>query len=205
MKMMLFIFFAFACFLNAAQEINLFVLKDSSVVQSRVKQMSSIFPELSWNKPGLYLFVEKRELRLFYLNSSGKIQLYQYPSQKESKWLNPEKYLEERKLIESRKWDNKCRTEIIIDRSVMDSIFSLHIESIPYFEEYVFTKEKKKTGYMHGENFATAYLGYLNDEKGTHLFFVRPIQASKPPISLLMENLERFALPPFDFKIGECK
>ena len=74
--------------------------KDAPVsVNFRKNALDGIFSQakIDWDGDGLYIFRERGDsLRLIVVAKGGEAVLYQKPSQKESRWRNPEAYLRER-------------------------------------------------------------------------------------------------------------
>ena len=77
-----FILLFFSCYVWSNNIFTAYNIKETSVFDIRKQMMQSVFPSISWDKPGLYLFLEKSYLQLFYFDFTDKVEYYQYPKQK---------------------------------------------------------------------------------------------------------------------------
>lgn len=183
---------------------SMFSIMDTSMIVHKQKQMSTIFQKISWNEPGLYLFLEKSYLQLFYFNHSQKMEYYQYPLQKKSKWLEPEAYLEERKQIESNDWTQKCHAEIEVTDSLLKNLYGLHIEQFPYIVD-----EEMEVSFRYGKDETVMFWGVLIDESGKHYFKFRRLKGDektlKMPYSLFLPVYHMLDQYPFNVKLDSCK
>lgn len=197
---------------HSNESMRVYDIKDTSIFYYRQNLMSSIFPDISWDKPGLYLFLEKSYLQLFYFDYTNKVEYYQYPQQKKSKWLEPEEYLKERNKIESKNWLNLCFSKIIVDSTSLETFFNLHIEEYPYIvNEYnkgLYDVEMEPS-YKYGKDDVVLYLGFKVDEFGKNYFIFRRFNSGnkylKPPVSNYLPAYQGIDEFPFVIKLEDCK
>jgi len=174
--------------------------QDSSMSLYRIELFKSIFSKdfLNWDRDGFYLFIEENGInRLFYFNEEKKmksVELYQYPKQRYSPWLDSEKYLEERDKIASRKdWSHTCYVEIPVEETLLKNMRDLHLERLPYLLledlDYVTRQE------IQIRSDDALILGFIKDHEHYQYFYfrdVRWIKATWP--SLFLAYVELFDL-----------
>lgn len=199
-----FLFLFFSCYVWSSDLFTIYNIKDTSVFDTRKQLMSSIFPDISWNKPGMYLFLEKSYIQLFYFDYTDKVEYYQYPKQKKSKWLEPEEYLKERQKISLVNWIDKCHSEIKIDSFALNDLYNLQIETYPYV-----VSEKMKLSSQYNPDEIILYMGFKNDVKKSHYFMFRRFLNDEknltPPLSFYRRILSLFEKYPFNMKMEDCR
>lgn len=107
---------------------------DSTFIRLQALSFLKVFPSFEI-KNGSYIFYEKNGIRrlFFYSENKDVLVMYQYPMQKESKWLNPEKYLEERKRKEQNKInESACRYKFENSEDLIKILDSFQLEKNPY-------------------------------------------------------------------------
>jgi hypothetical protein len=107
---------------------------DSAFIRLQALSFLKVFPSFEI-KNGSYIFYEKNGIRrlFFYGENKDVLVMYQYPMQKESKWLNPEKYLEERKRKEQNKInESACRYKFENSEELIKILDSFQLEKNPY-------------------------------------------------------------------------
>src|SRR5574344_2262542 len=198
----------FACIVTSeAAEYSLYLVNDSSSFAIRKHTMNTTFPELSWDKPGLYLFLERKYLQLFYFDDSNKIEYYQYPRQRKSKWLEPEAFLKEREKISTGNWTSQCHSRIDADVSVVKETYDLHMETFPEIvaedaNDFVKDLGEKKN------NEVLVYIGMKIDESGKHFFVFKRLfrdDVKRHPLDLYARLYRFFEKQPFTLMLEECK
>ena len=94
-------------------------------VNFRKNALDGIFSQakIDWDGDGLYIFRERGDsLRLIVVAKGGEAVLYQKPSQKESRWRNPEAYLREREGLKGYSDFEKCMERFTLDSASYNEI-----------------------------------------------------------------------------------
>lgn len=196
--------FIFVVYSFAGNSYRVLDAKDSMDVGYRINTLSKVFDDLSWDNPGLYLFIENKTLRLFFMDFSNEVFIYQYPPTKASKWIEPERYLKERDEVLSNEWKTKCRATVTIDLVDVSKIQDLHLEEIPFV--------LKNDHYYYADDFnldQTLFFGMFVDESGKHYFKIKQFEKDEsnlaPPLTYLLPAYHRLKKPPFDIILEACK
>lgn len=165
--------------------------KDSSDIVFRKDRMSSLFANkpIDWNRDGIYLFIEqKNDLRLFVIGNDVYVDVFQYPKQKISKWLNPVEYLKEREKLSSRGLDDACHQQVAADTAFFNEVRSIS------FEEYPMIIPAKRKSVEHGfyypvlDEKGTLYLGYKKNGTNVRYFRFRDFRRENMRLCKLPHN-----------------
>lgn len=186
--------------------------KDSSDIVFRKDRMSSLFANkpIDWNRDGIYLFIEqKNDLRLFVIGNDVYVDVFQYPKQKISKWLNPVEYLKEREELSGKGLGDVCHQQILVD-----SVFLNEIRSIP-FEEYPMIVAAKRKSVEHGFYYPVAnkegpfYLGYVKQGTDMKYFRFRDFRQEnmllEPPLNTFEHLFKLLNQSFFSTVLNKCK
>jgi hypothetical protein len=199
-----FILLFFSCYVWSNNIFTAYNIKETSVFDIRKQMMQSVFPSISWDKPGLYLFLEKSYLQLFYFDFTDKVEYYQYPQQKKSKWLEPEEYLKERNKIASMDWVDKCHSQFKVDTVTLNQLYNLQIETYPYI-----VGGDMKLSSQYDPNELLVYMGFKNDSNHVHYFMFRNFLSNEkdlpPPLSLYERIISFFKRFPFNMNLEGCR
>ena len=180
---------------------------DMSFLNLHKEKFEKFFNEISidWTSNGLYLFKENEGVSsLYILSPSGKLLIYQYPVQKYSSWINPEKHLNERKSIKERVVKANCRLEIFIEESKKTFLLSFPYEEFP--EVLVLDKLSLEQSRVYR---SPLYFGFVKDNGLERYFRLVDFRNGRkidfPPLDSYNEILDNLMAPPFDAYLEDCK
>ena len=155
-----------------------------------------------WNRDGIYLFVEQKEkLKLFFINGR-EVNLYQHPIMNESRWINPDGYLDERK-----RKVNKIAFDRCFRRMVLDEGAALFLKNTP-FERYPLITVMKGWERLSNTD-DVIYFGFVKDGDGVREFFFNDFRKDeiviKKPLDRLIPLYDLLKKQPFDAYMDDCK
>lgn len=107
---------------------------DSAFIRLQALNFLKVFPSVEL-KNGTYIFYEKNGSRklFYYGEDKDALVMYQYPMQKESRWLNPKGFLKERNQIEQKKtYESICKYEFENARALIKTLDSFNLNQFPY-------------------------------------------------------------------------
>lgn len=165
--------------------------------------MELFFKDLlhQWERDGIYLFIEQKEtLKLFYINEMG-VELFQYPRMKESRWINPEAYLNERERKASEFNIDRCHHQIA-DGNIFLSLKKFSLEWYPQISVMRDWLGFSQIGNIQYSGFVKEGPNvsnfYFNDFRGEDVVLKKPLDRLIPLYDLLKKQ-------PFDAYMDDCK
>lgn len=184
--------------------------KDTSDIVFRKERMSAVFVNkpIDWNRDGIFLFVEqKKDLRLFIIGNEPIVELFQYPKQKVSKWLNPIKFLKEREEISKRDLDSVCHSQVPSEPSLYGEMLSLSLENYPMI--YPAQRRNSDTFYYQEDVDRILYLGYVKQGPHVKYFRFRDFRQENEPLEYPLSTFEalfyKLDQKPFSMILEKCK
>ena len=135
-----------------------------------------------WERNGIYLFVEQKEkLKLFFINGKN-VNLYQHPIMNESRWLNPDGYLDERKRKVDQVNFDRCFLQMVLDEDV-----ALYLKNTP-FERYPLITIKKDWERLSKMD-DVMYFGFVKDSNGIREFLFNDFRKDEIVIKKPLDRL----------------
>ena len=184
--------------------------KDTSDIVFRKERMNALFVNkpVDWNRDGIFLFVEqKKDLRLFIIRDESIVELFQYPRQTVSKWLNPVKYLKEREEISKRDLDSVCHSHVSSESSLYGEMLSLSLENFPMI--YPALRRGSDTFYYQEDVDQILYLGYVKQGPHVEYFRFRDFRQENMPLEYPLNTFEvvffKLSQYPFSIILENCK
>jgi hypothetical protein len=155
-----------------------------------------------WNRDGIYLFVEQKEkLKLFFINGR-EVNFYQHPIMNESRWINPDGYLDERKRKVNQISFDRC-----FQRMVLDEDAALFLNNTP-FERYPLITVMKGWERL-SKTDDVIYFGFVKDGDGVREFFFNDFRKDeiviKKPLDRLIPLYDVLKKNPFDVYLEKCR
>ncbi|SMG18496.1 hypothetical protein [Fibrobacter sp. UWB13] len=156
----------------------------------------------NWNRDGIYLFVSQKEsLKLFFINESG-VELFQYPKMKESRWTNPEEYMDERKKKIRGLNIGKCLQRINDDGNAFSFLKKITFERYPQISVMKDWPELPQI-----ENIQ--YLGFVKEGSFIKNFYFNDFRSNgvvlKKPLDMLIPLYDMLKKYPFDVYMDGCE
>ncbi|WP_173467789.1 hypothetical protein [Fibrobacter succinogenes] len=157
---------------------------------------------LDWGRDGIYLFVSRKEtLKLFFISESG-VELFQYPKMKESRWVNPDAYLNERKDILREFNMDKCFQRVSDEGNVFSFMKKSSLERYPQISVTKDWPELPQIGNIQ-------YLGFVKVGSSVKNFYFNDFRNDeiilKKPLDILIPLYDMLKKYPFDVYLGGCK
>ena len=185
--------------------------KDTLWVVHQRNLMDSFFtePSVDWGKEGLYLFIDDGTVtRLLYWGLNKTIFVYQYPRQRNLRWLNPEAYLEERKNNLDHSLQKKCR-HMIRAADDLKSFLSKHpLSMVPDIRACAPCRTKSCHRPRASLINKTYYSGYYRFGDSVEYFQFKDFREEgmvlAPPLSAVGDLLDILTKAPFTTKVEEC-
>lgn len=155
-----------------------------------------------WNRDGIYLFVSQKEsLKLFFINESG-VELFQYPKMKESRWTNPEVYMDERKKKIRGLNIGKCLQRINDDGNAFSFLKKIAFERYPQISVTKNWPELSQIGNIQ-------YLGFVKEGSFIKNFYFNDFRNDgvvlKKPLNMLIPLYDMLKKYPFDIYMDGCE
>lgn len=155
-----------------------------------------------WERNGIYLFVEQKEkLKFFFINGKN-VNLYQHPIMNESRWLNPDGYLDERKRKVDQVNFDRCFLQMVLDEDV-----ALYLKNTP-FERYPLITIKKDWERLSKMD-DVMYFGFVKDSNGIREFLFNDFRKDeiviKKPLDRLIPLYDVLKKHPFDVYLEKCR
>lgn len=156
----------------------------------------------SWERNGIYLFVEQKEkLKLFFINGR-EVNLYQHPIMNESRWINPDGYLDERKRKVNQISFDRCFRRMVLDEGA-----ALFLKNTP-FERYPLITVMKGWERLSNTD-DVIYFGFVKEGDGVREFFFNDFRKDeiviKKPLDRLIPLYDLLKKQPFDAYMDDCK
>ena len=156
----------------------------------------------NWNRDGIYLFVSKKEtLKLFFISESG-VELFQHPRMKESRWTNPDAYLDERKNKFREFNMDKCIGRITDDGNVFSFLKKCSLERYPQISVTKDWPELPQIGNIQ-------YLGFVKEGAVLKNFYFNDFRNDdiilKKPLDVLIPLYDMLKKYPFDIYMDGCE
>jgi hypothetical protein len=156
----------------------------------------------NWNRDGIYLFVSKKEtLKLFFISESG-VELFQYPKMNESRWTNPEAYLDERKKKIRKSKMDECFRRITDDGNVFSFLKKYPLERYPQISVTKDWPELPQIGNIQ-------YLGFVKEGAVLKNFYFNDFRNDdiilKKPLDVLIPLYDMLKKYPFDIYMDGCE
>lgn len=156
----------------------------------------------SWNRDGIYLFVSQKEtFKLFFINESG-VELFQHPRMKESRWTNPEAYMDERKNKIRKSNIDKCFRKIFDDGNVYSFLKKHPFERYPQISVAKNWPELSQIGDIQ-------YLGFVKEGSFIKNFYFNDFRSDgvvlKKPLDMLIPLYDMLKKYPFDIYMDGCE
>ena len=157
---------------------------------------------LDWGRDGFYLFVSQKEtLKLFFISESG-VELFQYPKMKESRWVNPDAYLNERKDILREFNMDKCFQRISDNGNTFSFMKKSSLERYPQISVTKDWPELPQIGNIQ-------YLGFVKVGTSVKNFYFNDFRNDeiilKKPLNILIPLYDMLKKYPFDVYLDGCK
>lgn len=157
---------------------------------------------LDWGRDGFYLFVSQKEtLKLFFISESG-VELFQYPKMKESRWVNPDAYLNERKDILREFNMDKCFQRISDNGNTFSFMKKSSLERYPQISVTKDWPELPQIGNIQ-------YLGFVKVGSSVKNFYFNDFRNDeiilKKPLNILIPLYDMLKKYPFDVYLDGCK
>ena len=155
-----------------------------------------------WNRDGIYLFVSQMEsLKLFFINESG-VELLQYPKMKESRWTNPEEYMDERKKKIRGLNIGKCLQRINDNGNAFSFLKKIAFERYPQISVTNDWPELPQIGNIQ-------YLGFVKEGPFIKNFYFNDFRSDglvlKKPLDMLIPLYDVLKKYPFDVYMDGCE
>ena len=157
---------------------------------------------LDWGRDGIYLFVSRKEtLKLFFISESG-VELFQYPKMKESRWVNPDAYLNEckDKLCEFNM--DKCFQRISDNGNTFSFMKKSSLERYPQISVTKDWPELPQIGNIQ-------YLGFVKVGSSVKNFYFNDFRNDeiilKKPLDILIPLYDVLKKYPFDVYMDGCE
>ena len=156
----------------------------------------------NWERDGIYLFVEEKErLRLFFINGR-EVNLYQHPIMDESRWINPDGYLDERKRKAGQIGFDKCFQRMALDEDV-----ALYLKNTPFERFPLITVSKGWERFSKKDD--AMYFGFVKESDGIREFFFNDFRKEKivikKPLDRLIPLYDILKKNPFDVYLEKCR
>lgn len=156
----------------------------------------------NWERDGIYLFVEEKErLRLFFINGR-EVNLYQHPIMDESRWINPDGYLDERKRKACQIGFDKCFQRMVLDEDV-----ALYLKNTPFERFPLITVSKGLDRFSKKDD--AMYFGFVKESDGIREFFFNDFRKEeiviKKPLDRLIPLYDILKKNPFDVYLEKCR
>ena len=184
--------------------------KDTSDIVFRKERMNALFVNkpVDWSREGIFLFVEqKNDLRLFIIGNDSIVELFQYPRQTISKWLNPIEYLKEREEISKRGLDSVCHSQVSSESNLYGEMLSLSLENYPMI--YPALRRGSDTFYYQEDVDRILYLGYVKQGPHVEYFRFRDFRQENMPLEYPLNTFEvvffKLSQYPFSIILENCK
>lgn len=144
-------------------------LKESqSVYNFRVKMFSDFFGKNLFDEEALYVFYEKDGLQsLFIFDADEKLaKVYRLPRISSLPWLNPERYIRERKSALTRdELVDFCHQSVALDSNVLTELKELEMEKHLYI-----SNENLNCKYLNSSEFNHVIIGF-SQQRGERKYF----------------------------------
>ena len=155
-----------------------------------------------WNRDGIYLFVEKKEkIKLFFINGR-EVNLYQHPIMDESRWINPDGYLDERKRKVNQISFDRC-----FQRMDLDEDAALFLKNTP-FERFPLITVKKDWERL-SKTDDVIYFGFVKEGDSISEFFFNDFRKDeiviKKPLDRLVPLYDVLKKYPFNVYLEKCR
>lgn len=180
---------------------------DISFLNLHKEKFEKFFYEtpIVWTNDGLYLFKEKEGVAsLYILAPNENVHMYQYPIQMYSSWLNPKEHLKERKNINERIVQAKCRLDFSVEESKIKFLLSFPYEEFP--EVLVSDESPLEQNRVYR---SPLYFGFVRENGSEKYFrlidFRNGRKMAVPPLDSYNEILDAFMDSPFDAYLEDCK
>lgn len=186
--------------------------KDAPVsVNFRKNALDGIFSQakIGWDGDGLYIFRERGDsLRLIVVAKGGDATLYQKPSQKESRWRNPEAYLREREGLKGYSDFEKCMERFTLDSASYNEIEGLPLADFPVIFP---TKADSAKAFHYEVNTLQMplYLGYKKEGEQVQYFAFRDFRVDSQkltyPLDAIEQGLKKLDTLLFNRRAARCE
>lgn len=155
-----------------------------------------------WNRDGIYLFVEQKEkLKLFFINGR-EVNLYQHPIMNESRWINPDGYLDERKRKVNQISFDRCFQRMVLDEDAASFLKNTPFERFPLITVKKDWERLSKTDDV-------IYFGFVKKGDGVREFFFNDFRKNeiviKKPLDRLIPLYDVLKKNPFDVYLEKCR
>lgn len=155
-----------------------------------------------WNRDGIYLFVEQKEKIKFFFINGRKVNLYQHPIMDESRWINPDGYLDERKRKVNQISFDRC-----FQRMDLDEDAALFLKNMP-FERFPLITVKKDWERL-SKTDDVIYFGFVKEGGGIREFFFNDFRKDeiviKKPLDRLVPLYDVLKKYPFNVYLEKCR
>lgn len=134
----------------------------------RVKMFSDFFGKNLFDEEALYVFYEKDGLQsLFIFDADEKLaKVYRLPRISSLPWLNPERYIRERKSALTRdELVDFCHQSVALDSNVLTELKELEMEKHPYI-----SNENLNCKYLNSSEFNHVIIGF-SQQRGERKYF----------------------------------
>lgn len=155
-----------------------------------------------WNRDGIYLFVEQKEkLKLFFINGR-EVNLYQHPIMNESRWINPDGYLDERKRKVNQISFDRCFQRMVLDEDAASFLKNTPFERFPLITVKKDWERLSKTddviyfGFVKNGDVVREF--FFNDFRKNEIVIKKPLDRLIPLYDVLKKN-------PFDVYLEKCR
>ena len=155
-----------------------------------------------WNRDGIYLFIEQKEkIKLFFINGR-EVNLYQHPIMDESRWINPDGYLDERKRKVNQISFDRC-----FQRMDLDGDAALFLKNTP-FERFPLITVKKDWERL-SKTDDVIYFGFVKEGDSISEFFFNDFRKDeiviKKPLDRLVPLYDVLKKYPFNVYLEKCR
>lgn len=160
-------------------------------VNFRKRIMDDVFSrmKINWEDDGIYFFRENGDsLKLVILKNNLDAVLYQKPSQNESRWKNPELYLEERKKLKNVSYLEECMEIFSVDSSLYLKINTLPFSSYPVIIPRKADEIKAFHSSISLRN-KPLFMGFKKNGDNVQYFFFRDFRNEQMELSYPLDSL----------------
>ncbi|MBR4784500.1 MAG: hypothetical protein IK012_04510 [Fibrobacter sp.] len=210
-----FLFFLFVVELACANPKSVFEIQtfntDSMDVVAQKNRINRFFDnKIDWNRGKLYVFVDKDEIsRLVVFLEGDSVELYQIPSARVSRWMNPSGYLEQMQNLKKMVKKHRCQQKIEIEKTLGVELLSMDLDSYPMVRakeqnSYSFYRYKYVPSYN-----KAFYCGYVKREGQSRYFrftdFRQEGAELQYPLNKFVAIFEKLEQYPFTVELEGCK
>lgn len=206
MKNIFIIFYFFACSVMGSDLA--FEESPKEMMHQKITMKKDVFEMFfrdslgDWNRDGIYLFVEQKEkLKLFFINGR-EVNLYQHPIMNESRWINPDGYLDERKRKVNQISFDRCFQRMVLDEDAASFLKNTPFERFPLITVKKDWERLSKTddviyfGFVKNGDVVREF--FFNDFRKNEIVIKKPLDRLIPLYDVLKKN-------PFDVYLEKCR